>query len=245
MKLNVCWMYHDLMDLYGDKGNIMVLEKRCKDRGIEINIDTCGIDEENDLKDYHLVFLGGGADKEQALVMKDLLKRKQNIQEAMDLGTFFFLICGGYQVFGQYYTNTKKEKIEGLKFFDYYSESVSEQKRCTGNIIIKVKLEDEEFEVVGFENHGGHTHNVNTPFGTVVYGKGNNDSDKTEGFMNDQVIGTYIHGPLLPKNPKVADYIIYKSLKKEYTDLKLTDLLPLEDTLENQARSTMIKRIKG
>ena len=245
MKLKVCWMYHDIMDLYGDKGNIMVLEKRCKDRGIDIEIDTCGIDEQCTLENYHLVVLGGGADKEQRLLLNDLLTRKQSIQDALSSGTFFFLICGGFQLFGKYFIDANKQKIDCLNIFDYYSETVSEAKRCTGNIIIKAKLEDEEFEVVGFENHGAYTYNVDTPFGEVTHGKGNNGTDKREGFFNGQVLGTYIHGPLLPKNPKVADYIIYKSLKKEYTDLKLSDLLPLDDTLENQARAIMSKRIKG
>lgn len=245
MKLKVCWMYHDIMDLYGDKGNIMVLRKRCEDRGIEFELDTCAIGEIKDLKQYDLLFLGGGADKEQHLLIDDLLSRRDAIAEAMNSGSFVFLVCGGYQLFGQYYIDADNRKIEGLKFFDYYTDASSDGTRCIGNIILKVKLEEEEFEVVGFENHGGITRGVNTPFGKVLHGKGNNGEDKTEGFFNGSVLGTYMHGPLLPKNPKVADYIIYKSLKKEHPQLKPSDLLPLDDTLENQARNAMIKRMNG
>ena len=102
MKLKICWMYHDLMDLYGDKGNIQVLKTRCEKRGIECIVDTCTLDEEKTLADYDLLFIGGGADREQGLLVNDLLKRRDAIQEAMDQGSFILLICGGYQLFGQY-----------------------------------------------------------------------------------------------------------------------------------------------
>lgn len=243
MKLKCCWLYHDIMDLYGDKGNMMVLQKRCNDRGIEFELDTCSIGEEKDFSEYHLVFLGGGADKEQRLLADDLRSRKDSIVKALDSGTFMFLVCGGYQMFGQYYVDADNQKIEGLKIFDYYTESMPKAKRATGNILIQTKLEDETVDVIGFENHGGITKGVSTPFGIVVKGYGNNGEDKGEGFFNGQVLGTYMHGPLLPKNPKVADYIIYKSLSKEYKDITLSSLLPLDDTLENQAKNVMIKRI--
>lgn len=243
MKLKVCWMYHDIMDLYGDKGNMMVLTKRCKDRGIDIEIDTCAIGEKKDLSKFHLMFLGGGADKEQHMLIDDLLARKNNIQKAMDNNTFIFLVCGGYQLFGQYYIDANNEKIEGLKFFDYYTESGDNGKRCIGNIAIQCNLDSEEFMAVGFENHGGQTRNVASPFGKVIAGYGNNFEDKIEGFYNGKVLGTYMHGPLFPKNPKIADFVIYKSLTKEYPDLKFSDLLPLDDSLENKAKNQMLKRL--
>ena len=243
MKLKVCWMYHDIMDLYGDKGNMMVLTKRCEDRGIEITIDTCSIGEEKDLSTYDILFLGGGADREQHLLIDDLLARKENIKKAMDEHTFILLICGGYQLFGQYYIDADNNKIEGLKFFDYYTENHPQQKRCIGNIAINCKLDDEEFMAVGFENHGGQTRNVKTPLGKVLAGHGNNFEDHMEGFYNGCVLGTYMHGPLLPKNPKIADFVIYKGLKKKHPDLGFYDLLPLDDTLENKAKNHMLKRL--
>lgn len=243
MKLKICWMYHDIMDLYGDKGNMMVLEKRCNDRDIEIEIDTCAIGEDKDLSTYHLVFLGGGADKEQKMLMHDLLARKNNIQKAMDEGTFFFLVCGGYQLFGQYYISADNERIEGLHFFDYYTTTGSNGMRCIGNIAISCILDEEEIIAVGFENHGGQTCDVISPLGTVLSGYGNRFEGKREGFYNGQVFATYMHGPLLPKNPKIADFIIYKSLKKEFPDLRLQDLKQLDDRLENQARDKMLERL--
>lgn len=244
MKLSVCWMYHDIMDLYGDKGNMMVLEKRCKDRGIDFILDTCTIGEEKDLSTYDLLFIGGGADKEQHMLIDDLLSRKDNIKKAMDSNTFILLICGGYQLFGQYYIDADNNKIECLRFFDYYTENCEDKKRCIGNIAINCKLEDQEFMVVGFENHGGQTQNVKQPFGQVVAGHGNNFEEKIEGFYNGQVLGTYMHGPLLPKNPKVADFIIYKSIQKHNPEFQLKDLLPLDDSLENKAKNQMLQRLQ-
>lgn len=244
MELKVCWMYHNIMDLYGDKGNMMVLTKRCNDRNIDIVIDTCGINETKDLCDYDLIFLGGGADKEQHLVIEDLRARKDNIQKAMDENSFFFLVCGGYQLFGQYYIDGNQEKIEGLKLFDYYSET-DENRRCTGNIAIEVNLDGNVFKAVGFENHGGQTKNVSTPLGKVIKGYGNTYDSKLEGFYNGKVLGTYMHGPLFPKNPKIVDFVIYKALKKRNPNLQLSDLQVLDDTLENKALLAMLKRLEA
>lgn len=244
MKLKICWLYHDIMDLYGDKGNMMVLTKRCQERGIDIQIDTCAIKEEKDFDDYHLVFLGGGADKEQKMLIDDLLARKENIKKAMDHKTFFLLICGGYQLFGEYYISADNEKIPGLGFYPYYTTTGTNGTRCIGNIAIECNLDGENIIAVGFENHGGQTCNVDTPLGNVLSGYGNNFEDRKEGFYNGQVLATYMHGPLLPKNPKIADFVIYKSLKKEYHELKLSDLKPLDDTLENKARDKMLERLQ-
>lgn len=236
-------MYHDIMDLYGDKGNMMVLRSRCEQRGIAVTIDTLSIGDERDLTMYDLLFLGGGADKEQMILIEDLLKRKDNISDAMNQGTFVLLICGGYQLFGQYYINADNEKIEGLKFFDYYSDTGSNGTRCIGNIAIRCKLDDQTILAVGFENHGGQTKQVSQPLGEVLSGYGNSFDGKREGFYNGQVLATYMHGPLLPKNPEIADFVIYKSLKKQNPNLIITDLSKLDDTLELQAKKHMLKRL--
>ncbi|MEG0329395.1 MAG: glutamine amidotransferase [Longicatena sp.] len=244
MKMTICWMYHDIMDLYGDKGNMMVLKKRCLDRNIDIQIDTCAIGEEKDLSHYHMIFIGGGADKEQKILIGDLLKRKDNIKKAMDEGTFFFLVCGGYQLFGEYYISADNEKIECLHFFDYYTTTGTNGTRCIGNIAIHANLDGNDIIAVGFENHGGQTCHVSTPLGQVLSGYGNSFEGKREGFYNGQVFATYMHGPLLPKNPEIADFMIYKSLKKEYKEIVLSDLKPLDDTLENKAKEAMLKRLE-
>lgn len=245
MEINVCWMYHDIMDLYGDKGNMMVLRKRCEDRGIGITIDTLSIGEEKDLTQYDLLFLGGGADKEQMMLIDDLLSRRENIRQAMEQGTFVLLICGGYQLFGQYYISADNEKIEGLKFFDYYTTTGTNGTRCIGNIAIRCNLDGHEIVAVGFENHGGQTCNVDTPLGSVIRGYGNRFEGGQEGFYNGQVLGTYMHGPLFPKNPEIVDFVIYKSIKKQHPTFQLQDLAKLDDTLENKARDVMLKRLEA
>lgn len=240
MKLKICWMYHDLMDLYGDKGNIQVLKTRCEKRGIECVVDTCTLDEEKTLADYDLLFIGGGADREQGLLVNDLLKRRGAIQEAMDQGSFILLICGGYQLFGQYYLDGDGQKIEGLKFFDYYTEAASRSDRCIGNIAVEAALDNERIIAVGFENHGGQTKGVNQPFGKVLKGHGNTYQSAFEGFYNGQVLGTYMHGPLLPKNPEIADFILRKALAKRHGECTLA---PLNDMLEHKAKEVMLKRL--
>ncbi len=240
MNIKVLWMYHTLMDLYGDKGNIEVLKYRCQKRNIGIEVDTCAIGEEKRIDDYDLFFLGGGADKEQNMIIADLLSRKESIKDALDNKTAVLLICGGYQLFGQYYKDQDGKVVEGLGFFDYYTESSSRDNRCIGNIAIETNLDGEIFEVVGFENHGGQTKGVKTAFGKVLSGHGNMYKSEYEGFMNDTVIATYMHGPLLPKNPKVADKIILRALNKHH---KIDSLEPLDDELENKAREVMLNRI--
>ena len=171
--MKVVWMYHDIMDLYGDKGNMMVLKKRCLDRDIPFELDTCGIGEEKDLSEYDLIFLGGGADKEQISLIPDLLSRKENITKAIDEKTFVLLICGGYQLFGQYYIAANNEKISGLQFYDYYTDTGKAGSRCIGNVVIDANLDGLKTRIVGFENHGGQTLNVTYPLGKVVKGCGN------------------------------------------------------------------------
>ena len=240
MELKILWMYHNLMDLYGDKGNIEVLKHRCSDRGIDCVVDTCDIGEEVNIDDYDLFFLGGGADKEQNLIFRDLISRKEDIRKAMENNTAFLLICGGYQLFGKYYKDQDGNVVDGLGFFDYYTEASDRDDRCIGNIAIETTMDGDTFSVVGFENHGGQTIDVKTPFGKVLSGHGNTYRSEYEGFLNETVLATYMHGPLLPKNPKVADKVILRALRKRNGEVTLE---PLDDTLENKAHEIMYKRI--
>lgn len=241
MNLKILWMYHDLMDLYGDKGNIEVLRVRAEKRGIECTVDTCTIGETKKISDYDLFFMGGGADREQNLIFEDLLSRKEDIREAIESGTALLLICGGYQLFGKYYKDQDGVVVDGLGFFDYYTESTDRSHRCIGNIAIETTMDNETFKVVGFENHGGQTMNVSSPFGKVLSGHGNAYGAGYEGFMTDQALATYMHGPLLPKNPKIADAMIRRGLKKRYGAVELQ---PLDDEIENKAREVMLRRLK-
>lgn len=242
--MRVAWMYHDIMDLYGDTGNMMVLRKRCEDRGIEFVLDTIGIGQEADLSTYSLIFLGGGADKEQMSIIPDLLSRKENIRQAMASGTFVLLICGGYQLFGRYYEAADHSKIPGLGFYDYHTDTGREGARCIGNVVIEANLDGLETKIVGFENHGGQTVNVDEPLGKVIKGCGNSFDAGYEGFYDGRILGTYLHGPLLPKNPEVADFVIARSLQKDDPDFKYTDLKKLDDVWENKAREAILSKLE-
>ena len=239
--MKILWMYHNLMDLYGDKGNIHVLKMRCEKRSISCTVDTCTIGDSIYINAYDLFFLGGGADHEQSLIFEDLLKRKDNIMEAYKNRTQFLLICGGYQLFGAYYLDQSGNRIEGLNMFPYYTESSDRDHRCIGNIALEVNVDGETFKTIGFENHGGQTKNVDSPLGRVLYGHGNTFDGGYEGFVNEQVIATYMHGPLLPKNPRLADIIIKRALQKRSNEEIILE--PLDDTLELKAQEVMLKRL--
>lgn len=241
-ELKILYLYPDILELYGDFGNIQVLRYRLEKRGIKATIVPYSIgDDTPNFNDYDLVFAGGGADQEQGILSKDLVQYSDNIKEAVNNGVFFLLICGAYQLFGKYYKDADGNVIPGLHIFDYYTEALADKKkRCIGNIVIKSKLNNMETEIIGFENHGGQTFDINTPFGTVLYGNGNKFGDTQEGFFKDNVIATYLHGPLLSKNPELADYIIKYCLDKKYNDN--IQLANLDDSFENLCRKQLLER---
>lgn len=159
----------------------------------------------------------------------------------MENGVFFLLICGAYQLFGKYYKGVEGNVIPGLEIFDYYTEAIEDRKkRCIGNIVIEIELNNEKTKIIGFENHGGQTFNVETPFGNVLFGNGNKFGDSTEGFFLQNVIATYLHGPLLSKNPILADYIIKYCLDKKYNEDILLE--PLDDSFEILCREQLLNR---
>ncbi len=241
-ELKLLYLYPDMLELYGDYGNIQVLKYRCEKRGIKLIVDKYSIGyEAPNFKEYDIVFAGGGADNEQSILSEDLVKYSENIKQAVENGTFFLLICGAYQLFGKYYKGVEGNIIPGLEIFDYYTEAASDRKkRCIGNIITEVELDGEKTKVIGFENHGGQTFNVSTPFGKTAYGNGNKFEDSEEGYFQKNVIATYLHGPLLSKNPKVADYIIQYCLsRKEGTNVTLE---ALDDTLEEKCREQLLEK---
>lgn len=183
----------------------------------------------------------GGADKEQNILSQDLIKYRNNIKQAVENGVFFLLICGAYQLFGKYYKDVDGNIINGLGIFDYYTESNPDRKkRCIGNIVIDVNLNDINTKVIGFENHGGQTFNISSPFGNVLFGNGNKFSDTNEGFFQNNVIATYLHGPLLSKNPELCDYIIKYCLDRKYNENIILE--PLNDEFENLCRNQLLNR---
>ncbi len=238
MNFKIAWLYYDLLELYGDRGNIKVLEQVLKENNINVEIDKITLNDERDLSNHDIIFLGGGSDSAQRLLYEDLIKRKEQIQKAMENNAFILTICGGYQMFGKYYRDASGEKIKGLEIFDYYTEGGKD--RCIGNVIAKTTIDNEEITLVGFENHGGQTKDVKHPFATIVSGNGNEFESKYEGFMHENFIGTYLHGPLLPKNPEIAKYIIEYVLKNKYQNeqkIEITDL-----RFYKEAKDIVIKR---
>jgi hypothetical protein len=239
MVYKILYLYPDLLDLYGDSGNIEVLKYRLKQRGIECVVDTYSIFEDRpNFCDYNLIFMGGGADREQSILSDDLAKYKDDIIKAIDNGVFVLLICGGFQLFGKYYKDADGNVIDGLGIFDYYTVSGGKRNRNIGNIVIESIIDGKPYKVIGFENHGGITYDINDSFGKILYKNPNNTYDY-EGFMLKNVIGTYLHGPLLSKNPVLADYIIKVGLLK---DKKKVSLEPINDDLENKCRDVLISK---
>ena len=269
-EIKLLYLYPDMLELYGDYGNIQVLKYRLEKRGFNLIVDKyCIGDEAPDFTSYDIVFAGGGADNEQSILSKDLVKYKDNIKEAVEKGVFFLLICGAYQLFGKYYKGVEGNIIPGLEVFNYYTVAEPDRKkRCIGNIALKVNLnkfeksnqespqndttEEKndnleeskvETEVIGFENHGGQTFDVESPFGKVLYGNGNKFGDKEEGFFKENVIATYLHGPLLAKNPKVSDYIISYCLERKYNEK--IELEKLDDSFEEKCRKQLLEKFLG
>ena len=240
--LKILYLYPDMLELYGDYGNIQVLKYRIESRGCQAVIDRYSIgDDAPNFNDYDIVFAGGGADNEQSILAEDLVKYKENIQEAVQNGVFFLLICGAYQLFGKYYKGVEGNIIPGLEVFDYYTvANPDRKKRCIGNIVIDANLNDLKTKVIGFENHGGQTFNISNSFGKVLFGNGNKFGDSEEGFFKNNVIATYLHGPLLSKNPELCDYIIKYCLDRKYNEN--VSLKPLNDKFESSCRNQLLDR---
>jgi len=243
--LIIGWLYPDLMSTYGDRGNILVLQKRCDRRGIETKV--LPIEQNTSLEEMDKVdlFFGGGAQDRQQNIVMDNLKGKKGevIKQLIEKGVPALFVCGAPQLLGHYYEPAIGQKIEGLGIFDMYSVHPGLNKpRLIGNIIAKTNLPEKEI-IVGFENHGGRTYlgkNVQ-PFAQVIKGFGNNGEDGTEGVIYKNAIGCYFHGPLLPKNPTIADYLIQKAVAVKYN--KQIKLSNLDDTFAAQARQTIQQSI--
>ena len=235
MKLTIGHLYPDLLNLYGDRGNIACLMKRCAWRGIEAQTVEFNTGDEIDFQDLDIVLLGGGSDREQRIVCKNLLAIREQFKGYVEENGVVIAVCGGYQLLGKYY-KTDEGPIEGLGLVDIYTE------QGEGRLIDNIVLESSvcEMPVVGFENHGGRTFiNDNTPFGKVLYGAGNDGESGYEGVVYKNVIGTYLHGPLLPKNPQVCDWLIQKALERRYG---ATELEPLDDSREKAANEYIYHR---
>ncbi len=233
--LNIVHLYGDLLNLYGDKGNIEALKRRLLWRNIGANIiDVTASNNTIDFENTDIIFLGGGSDREMETVSALLSVHKEALSTYVKNGGVLLAVCGGYQLLGKYY-KTSSSEIKGVEILDISTIS-NEGSRLIGNVI----LESEEFgKITGFENHGGRTDIGNhTPLGKILLGHGNNGESGYEGVIYKNLIGTYLHGPLLPKNPMLCDSLLEKALKRKYDDF--TALSPLDDTMESNAREYII-----
>jgi lipid II isoglutaminyl synthase (glutamine-hydrolysing) len=272
--LKIAHFYPDLLNLYGDFGNVLALKKRAEWRGLEVeivNIHLKSKETSNDIKKYtelnscDIAFIGGGQDKQQMDVAEDFLAKKAEILEAIESGMPFLAVCGGYQLLGKYYETSEGGQIPGLDILNVITkaqkrDSGKKQKRLIGNVVAELNFPLELIHslnlnsaksrsetqdcfnfktVVGFENHSGQTfieeNSKTKPFAKVKIGFGNNGEDSFEGAYYKNLIGTYLHGSLLPKNPHLVDELLYQALKRRNIFLDAKEWLILNDTLESEA----------
>jgi CobQ-like glutamine amidotransferase family enzyme len=233
--LRVCALYPDLMNIYADRGNLLLLQRRCEWRGIGFEVTAAGLGQAVDPDAFDLFYLGGGQDRDQRLVASDLVQTKRDaLHAAANRGAVVLGVCGGYQLLGHSYV-FGEEEIPGIGLVDLHTVR-EDGPRLVGNVAIEVDLDDAGTDgpriLAGFENHGGRTRlgPRERPLGRVLRGHGNDGRSGLEGVRRGSVIGTYLHGPLLPKNAWFADWLIR-------TALRLGALEPLEDTLEAAAHA--------
>jgi len=237
--LRVCHLYPDLLNLNGDRGNVIAFVQRCRWRNIAVSVDAVNLGDPVDFTSYDFVFLGGGSEHEQSLIAADLMKHRHEFAAAIEDGLVVLAICGGYQLLGKYYLTLAQEKVPGLGILDFYTRAG--EQRLVGDIAVELNIDGDKYIISGFENHSGRTYLGNVkPLGKVLSGYGNNGVDGFEGARYKNVYCSYLHGPLLPKNPRLTDHLITQSLKKRGV---VQELAPLDDSFENSANRVMLERI--
>ena len=236
-KLQILHLYPELLNLYGDSGNILVLRKRLEWRHLGCTVHEVHMGERASLTGIDLVFIGGGSDREQRIVCDELQRQRSELAAFVEDGGVLLAVCGGYQLLGHSYL-MGNEEVRGLSLVDLYTDRGSP--RLIGNVVVESRIAPQP--IVGYENHGGRTHlgaRVE-PLGRVLFGNGNDGKSGQEGCLYRNVVGTYVHGPLLPKNPGVADWLLSRALERRGDT---GELEPLDDTEELAANETMRKRL--
>lgn len=256
-KLTIGYLYPEYMNIYGDTGNIVALQYRANKRGIAIDLRPITLGTKIVKKEIDIYFFGGGQDLQQIHVSEDIQRLSEIINLDIESGAVALTVCGGYQLFGEFYRPVDQKDLKGITIFPVQTHASTI--RMIGNCV--VKLHDQLYTeiqdiysgevivpstLVGFENHSGQTHFVETaffeskPIGNTLYGFGNNETKKNEGCWRKNAFGTYLHGSLLPKNPHFADYLIYKALEYRYQQ---SEKLPiLDDRVEYCAHAYIAKK---
>lgn len=227
-KLTIVHLYPVEMNIYGDRGNVLALVRRLEWRGLGAEVKAVGIGDQFDLTKADIIFAGGGQDRGQVAVGADLQQRSKQLHLAAEAGVVMLVVCGTYQLFGRGFRTFEGQMIPGIGLFQ--AETVGSTKRMIGNIVV-----DSPYgRLVGFENHSGQTtlDAGQRPLGSVIKGYGNNDRDRHEGAVYKNVYGTYLHGSLLPKNPRFADHMLLRALQREHD---VDQLEQLDDGLEIEA----------
>ncbi len=242
MDLRIAFLYPELMNIYGDRGNILALSQRARWRGIDVVVDKVSLGDEIDPNYYDFFFFGGGQDRQQIPVSADLQGQKGvAIKEAVERGAVILSVCGGYQMLGHYYRPFEGEDLPGIGLFDAHTDAGD--KRYIGNVLIDCNLPGVG-PIVAFENHSGKTylHAGCEPLGKSIIGGGNNGEDGTEGAIYKRAYGCYLHGSLLPKNPRLADLLLEQSLERRHG---VVELAPLDDRLELAAHVGATERTRA
>lgn len=243
MDIKICHLYPDLLNLYGDRGNIICMKKRLEWRGIECSVTELPLGESADLSQFDLFFIGGGQDFEQEVLLDDLAGGKaQDIRAAVNDGKVFLAICGGYQMLGEYYETWDGVRCDFIGALELCT--IGSRTRMIGNFMYECPAENGGCTVVGFENHSGKTRLGPglKPLGRILCGFGNNGEDGQEGVRFNNVFGTYSHGPVLPKNPLFCDFLLKTAIIRKGGN---GELEPLDDRLENIAHETMRSKMLG
>ena len=231
-------LYPDHLNIYADRGNIAVFQRRLEWRGLSLEVVPVGLGDDIP-DDCHLYYLGGGQDRDQLLVAEDLARKADSLRRAADDGAAVLAVCGGYQLMGHSYIAADGKKMAGTGLLDL--ETAAGTDRLIGDVVLSVTLDGYTSTLVGYENHAGRTRlgSECTPLGRVEKGDGNNGEDGFEGAVSGRRLGTYLHGPLLPKNPWLADTLLRWALDHAGADIELE---PLDDSLEQAAHTTAISR---
>lgn len=228
------------MNIYADRGNIAVLRRRLEWRGYQLSTTKVTIGEQLDPSRFDFYYIGGGQDCDQNLVAPDLVTKARALRQASEDGAVQLYVCGGIQLAGGGYQTNNGEWLDGIGVLDL--ETTAQQQRLTGDLVIETRITGDPLTVVGYENHAGRTvlGGDTEALGTVICGHGNNGDDGLEGATLNRVVATYLHGPLLPKNPKLADLLLGWALEHRYG--KPTAMPPLDDSIELRANTAAIER---